>query len=75
MDLKNFVLLFYVNYVVIVEEPSKLFVAKVLTVNGDGKVTKMLHWLFLKGVHAMEMINGGLWKANTITKVGCNLLT
>ncbi len=32
-------------------------------VNGDGRVTKMLHWLFLKGVLAMEIINGGLWKA------------
>jgi hypothetical protein len=52
MDLKNFVVLLYVNYVV-----------ELLMVNGDGRVTKMLHWLFLKGVHAMEIINGGLWKA------------
>jgi hypothetical protein len=39
-------------------------------VNGHGRVTKMLHWLFLKGVHAMEMINGGLWKAKYQTS--CN---
>jgi hypothetical protein len=54
MDLKKFVLLFYVNYVVMVEELSKLFVVKVLMVNGDGRVTKMFHWLFLKGVHGND---------------------
>jgi hypothetical protein len=63
MDLKNFVVLLCVNYVVMVEVPSKLFVVELLMVNGDGRVTKMLHWLFLKGVLAMEIINGGLWKA------------
>jgi hypothetical protein len=63
MDLKNFVVLLCVNYVVMVEEPNKLFVVELLMVNGDGRVNKMFHWSFLKEVHAMEMIKGGLWKA------------
>jgi hypothetical protein len=39
------VVLLSVNYVVMVEVPNKLFVAKLLMVNGDGRVTKMFHCL------------------------------
>jgi hypothetical protein len=40
----------------------KLFVVVPLMNSNDGKINRMLLWMFLKGVRMMEWINGRLWK-------------
>jgi hypothetical protein len=41
----------------------KLFVVVPLMNFSDGRINRMLLWMFLNGARMMEWINGELWKA------------